>query len=179
MNILPVISRKFLIGLSVTTAALFGAVCVAAPPKLPDPEFTVKVEIPKGKSEGTLTITAKIPISPATKGPYHIYSTRTSDKVNGGRATKVVFDKGSPWTMLDKDFTADHKPHELTEEGAEPNEPVEQFEKEVTWTRKIKLKPGFDPGSSPLTGKIQAQMCDAKTCRFIKKTFKAQVTVVE
>ena len=186
MSILPKIFCKPLVGLSVMTALAFGAACWAdegsggtAPKKSLEPEFTIKVEVPKGSNEGTLTISAKIPISPNTGKPYHIYSTNTNG-VNAGRATKVVLDKGSPWQLLGTDFTADHKPHPAQEEGGDDKlVPVEHFEKKVTWKRQVRLKDGVDPETAPFSGTVRGQMCDEKNCRIIRHKFKTQVTVLE
>ena len=186
MSILPSIFRKPLMGLSLVTALAFGTTSHAADgnggtsaKKLPEPEFTVQVEMPKGSNEGTLTISAKIPISPKTRKPYHIYSTRTNG-VNGGRATKVTFEKGVPWELLGSDFTADHEPHATTEPDVDDKpEPVEHFERKVTWKRQIRLKTGVAPQAAPVAGTIRCQMCDESSCRFIRHRFKTQVSISE
>lgn len=178
MRILPVISRKSLVGLSLVTMLSSSVVCLAA--KKPaskgvGPEFTVQVVMAKGANEATLIITSKIP------SKHHIYSTRTSDGVNGGRATKITFDKGSPWTLVGADFTADHNPHTAQEPGLEEgkSDTVEHFENAVTWKRQIRLAEGVAPETAAVSGVIRCQMCNDQSCRLFKQPFKAQVTAVK
>lgn len=144
-------------------------------------DFSIRLELPKGSSEGTLIVTAKLVQKPLLDDPYHIYSTR-SKPVNGGRATRVLLDQGSPWELVGENFVADQRPHTGKEPGlnpGDPDEPIEYFEKQVTWKRQIRLKPGTDSASGEVAGIVKCQVCDKNFCRYPQHKFKIPVTVVD
>lgn len=191
MPILPQIPRKLLFGLVIAFLALTpravwaqgGGTGFTPRPKPPVPEFSFSLTVPSGSKTGEFVISAKIPKN--SKGvAYHIYSMRSTPELNGLRATTVTLDAASPWELAGE-FTPDHPAHPAKEPSIEnPDDPskldpVEYYEKHVTWTGKVRLKGGASTANSILSGTLAYQICDNQGCRRPKLKFKVEPQVVD
>ena len=94
----------------------------------------------------------------ATMGPdYHTYSQNHP----GPEIKTSIQVPDSDKFKLTGSFQPDRAPHAYNKEGR----PVEEFEKEVTWSASFELSEGVDPETLEILISYEGQVCDSNSCQ--------------
>lgn len=100
----------------------------------------------------------------------YIYSTTPGQ----GAETKITIKEARGVEELDKQFEADHPPEPFDDPNLEKR--VEKFYKQVTWSRRYRLKSGLAPENVSISGKVNYQVCNSRECKLDKYEFNASLT---
>ncbi|MBX6316245.1 MAG: hypothetical protein IRY99_25530, partial [Isosphaeraceae bacterium] len=123
-------------------------------------KFTSAVTPAQARPGDTVTYTITARIDP----PYHIYAYAKTQPEEGPRSTQFdFFDKGG--LEIAGDWQASREPIRKKEAAFPSLEAVEFYENEVSWSLKLKVPGGIEPGPKTLRCQVYFQICDPRACK--------------
>jgi thiol:disulfide interchange protein DsbD len=166
------LSRIGSLALIALTAVLFGApaaVTAADPPK------PAKKDTPRALKPKTATLASSVEPAEATPGQrvtfkvtakldpgFHIYK---YSKEQGAGPVNTTFDFFDPAGLkVDGDWVASQEPIKHKDPNFADLDVVEYYEDEVSWSIKLLIPDGTEPGKKSLRCQVRYQVCDDKTC---------------
>ena len=120
--------------------------------------FTPSVEPAEARPGETVTYKVTAKLDPG----FHVYK---YGKEQGAGPTNTSFDFfDTAGLKIDGDWTASQEPEKHKDPNFDELDLVEYHEDEVTWSIKLKIPNGTEPGKKVLRCQAAYQVCDAKQC---------------
>ncbi len=121
--------------------------------------FTTSVDPTRAKPGDTVAFKVTAKLDPG----FHVYKYA---KTQGQGPVNTSFDFFDPaGLMVEGDWTPSHEPEKHKDPNFADLELVEYHENEVTWSIKLKVPEGTEPGKKVLRCQARYQVCDAKLCQ--------------
>ena len=121
--------------------------------------FTVSLKPAEARPGDVVTysVTAKV------DQPWHIYNVAEMPRDDGPKAT--AFDLFEPEGLAPQgEWTASRKPIRKHEAAFETIDFLEYFEDEITWSLKLKVPEGAEPGKKAVRSQVLYMLCSPKGC---------------
>jgi thiol:disulfide interchange protein DsbD len=120
--------------------------------------FTTSVEPAEARPGETVKLNVTVKLQPG----FHVYK---YSKEDGPGPTSTSFDFFDPAGLtIDGDWSASKEPERHKDDNFAELDSVEYYEDEVTWSIKVKVPAGTEPGKKVLRCQARYQVCDAKSC---------------
>ncbi|MCX7429264.1 MAG: protein-disulfide reductase DsbD family protein [Planctomycetia bacterium] len=103
---------------------------------------------------------ARLSVTATVQPAWHIYS--LTQPPGGPRATAIKLEPSSAYRLAGA--FQPNVPPEKKQEPVFDNLTVESHHGSVTWEAPLEIAPGVDPATLKITGAVNAQPCDAKSC---------------